>query len=180
MLIIAGSAKGRKLVAPTGPGTRPALAQVKEAIFNILGDIAECEVLDLFAGSGAIGLEALSRGAGHCVFVDKSRAALMALDKNIESCDFRDRSEIVPLPVSQVLQHLKAKGRHFDLIFVDPPYDENLVMSTLEGLEKVLADAGIVIVENSPREPVSDMKGLKVSDVRQYGQTEITFLEAKL
>lgn len=177
MRVIAGIAKGRKLIAPKGPGTRPALAQVKEAIFNILGSVEDLRVLDLFAGSGSIGIEALSRGARHATFVENSRSALMALKKNLTNCGFTEQSEIVPYSVDRVLSHLRKKKRQFDLIFVDPPYDQNLVMPTLKGLEKVLADGGVIIVENSPRERVSDTETMAVTSVRKYGQTEIAFLK---
>ena len=181
MRVIAGSAKGRKLTAPKGPGTRPALAQVKEAIFNILaslrGDITGLAVLDLYAGSGAIGIEALSRGALHCTFVERESRALSALRENLERTGFTPQAEIVPLPVERVLKHLAGKVRRYELIFVDPPYDCDLVMPSLALAEKVLADAGTVIVENSPREPVEDTEQLTVTDRRKYGQTNITFLQ---
>lgn len=177
MRVIGGSAKGRKLVAPKGPATRPALAQVKEAIFNILGDINGLAVLDLYAGSGAIGIEALSRGALHCTFVEKGPQALGALRKNLELCGFEPQAEVVPLDVERVLSYLARKKRCFELIFVDPPYDQNLVMPTLVAAEKVLADGGSVIVENSPRETVENTERLAVTDQRKYGQTFITFLK---
>ncbi len=177
MRVIAGSAKNRKLVAPKGPGTRPALAQVKEAIFNILGDINGCTVLDLFAGCGAIGIEALSRGASHATFVDNSRQAIIALQKNLETCDFTSQAEIVPLSVDQTLQKLGEKRVNFDLIFVDPPYDEGLVMRTLNELGPLLADNGLIIVEHSPREPIKATDDFKVDETRTYGQTLISFLE---
>ena len=176
MRVIGGEAKGRKLVAPKGPGTRPALAQVKEAIFNILGDIKGLAVLDLYAGSGAIGIEALSRGALHCTFVEKAPQALRALRKNLELCGFEPQAEVVPLGVERVLSHLARKKRRFELIFVDPPYDQNLVMPTLAAAEKVLAEGGSLIVENSPRETVENTESLVVTDQRKYGQTIITFL----
>lgn len=179
MRVIAGSAKGRRLNAPKGTATRPALAKVKEAIFNILGPIEGVRILDLFAGSGAIGIEALSRGAEHATFVENHPQALQALRKNLELCGFEKASEVVPLAVSRVLRHLAARKAQFDLIFVDPPYDLALVQPTLEAAEKVLADGGVVIVESSPRETFGDTAGLTVSDRRQYGQTDITFLRLK-
>lgn len=165
------------MVAPKTPGTRPALAQVKEAIFNILCDIKGLASLDLYAGSGAIGIEALSRGALHCTFVEKGPQALQALRKNLELCGFEAQAEVVPLAVERVLSYLARKQRRFELIFIDPPYDQNLVMPTLVAAEKVLADGGTVIVENSPREAVEETDLLTITDQRKYGQTHITFLK---
>lgn len=179
MRVIAGTAKGRRLTAPKGPGTRPALAQVKEAVFNILGPIDGQTVLDLYAGSGAIGIEALSRGAARTTFVEYAAPALTALRKNLEACGFMEQAEVVSSQVERSLKYLARKQQRFDLIFVDPPYDCGFVTPTLEAVEKVLADAGTAIVEHSPREAVEETAGLAITDQRKYGQTYITFLKLK-
>ncbi len=176
MRVIAGSAKGRKLVAPRGSETRPALAKVKEAIFSILGPIEGNQVLDLFAGTGSIGIEALSRDAKHVTFVENGGAALKALHRNIELCRFQGSATTLSSPVDRTLKRLAQKKQKFDLIFVDPPYDQGLVQSTLEPLDKVLADKGTVVVETSQREGIQETEALQITDQRSYGQTRITFL----
>lgn len=179
MRVIAGKAKGRKLISPKNSSTRPALAQVKEAVFNILGRLNGESVLDLFAGSGSIGIEALSRGAGKTTFVENGRAALKALRQNLELCGFEELSNVMPTPVDRALQRLTQASEQFELIFVDPPYDKNLVQPTLEKLEKILADGGTIIVESSPREGVHDTEAIQTTDQRKYGQTLITFLQTR-
>lgn len=153
MRIIAGSAKGRILTGPKSERIRPALDKVKGAIFNILYDVTGRKVLDVFAGTGSIGLEALSRGAASCVFIDRLPEALALLRKNIERCGFESSATVLKLEAPRELKRAQ-KLAPFDLIFVDPPYDKGLVNPTLAAItrEKILAQEGIVIVEHSPRE----------------------------
>jgi 16S rRNA (guanine966-N2)-methyltransferase len=177
MRVISGIAKGRHLFVPKDPTVRPATDKVKEAIFSILGTIEELSVLDLFAGSGSIGIEALSRGAKSADFVEIGAKALHCLRKNIKICSFEEKSRIWTHPVEKVLPRLLRLNRFFDLVFVDPPYDKGLIQPSLELAEKVLAQQGQLIVENSPREPVKNTEKLVISDERKYGQTRITFLK---
>src|SRR5262245_2322311 len=124
MRVVAGSARGRTLVAPPGARTRPTTDRVREAIFNALGSRGGVEgepVADLFAGSGALGVEALSRGAAHVTFVDRDRAARQAIRRNVEACGFADQATIVGLPVERWLAGLAA-GARFAVAFCDPPY----------------------------------------------------------
>ena len=122
MRIIAGALKGRVL-APVQGRTRPTAARVREAIFNILGAaVAEARVLDLFAGTGALGIEALSRGAAAAVFVEDHPEALKGLRRNLETLGLVERSQVLPLPVAAALRKLAARGEPFDLVFLDPPY----------------------------------------------------------
>lgn len=177
MRIIAGSAKGRRLHSPKSLLIRPVSDKVKEAIFNILGDRVEgSNVLDLFAGTGSVGLEALSRGALRCVFVESYPHALSLLKKNIGACGFFDRTFILRGELPGVLNRLKKKGA-FGLVFVDPPYDRGLIGPALDGLVRYnLIDAqSCVIVEHSPREAPVD-KSVTVFDSRKYGQTLVSFL----
>lgn len=200
MRVISGTARGRTLLGPKTEKIRPVLDKVKGAIFNILGNLAGVAVLDLFAGTGAVGIEALSRGARHCTFVDASREAIELIRKNLEKCQFEAKA-IVERRVAGVgrtsyrgpLRGLPPEpprgqiGRsksdpiwhQYDLIFVDPPYDQNLVNPTLRAIvrEKLLAPDGTVVVEHSPRETIKGIEGLKPIDVRKYGQTFITFLK---
>lgn len=184
MRVISGSAKGRTLVGPpknqkTHP-IRPALDKVKGAIFNILFDVSDRNVLDVFAGTGAIGIEALSRGARHAVFLDASPEALKIIQKNIELCRFADRATLLKTKLPDDLKTIARKSgiEAFDLIFVDPPYDKDLVFPSLEAIVRyrLLAPEGHIIVEHSPREAVGTIEGLRVTDRREYGQTVISFL----
>lgn len=177
MRVIAGTAKGRTLVGPKSHSIRPALDKVKGAIFNILFDVADLNVLDVFAGTGAIGIEALSRGARHAVFLDASPEALGIVKKNIELCRFEDRATILRSKLPEDLRTVAKRSgiERFDLIFVDPPYDKDLVSPSLRKIAELglLAEGGQIIVEHSPREEIA----MPVKDRREYGQTIISFLE---
>lgn len=179
MRVIAGIAKGRRLIGPKSDRIRPALDKVKQAIFNILGNIEGTRVLDLFAGTGSIGIEALSQGAAYAAFVDEGPEALAIIRKNLELCRFEDRARLFKLKLPQMLARLARRENPFDLIFVDPPYDKGLVSATLREIvrENCLAASGMVIVERSPRESIDDEAGLKSIDCRKYGQTVISFLK---
>jgi 16S rRNA (guanine(966)-N(2))-methyltransferase RsmD len=178
MRVISGSAKGRKLYAPKSHNIRPALDKVKGAIFNILFNVEGLMVLDLFAGTGAVGLEAVSRGAAHATFVDSSHEAITIIKKNIELLGFAERTKIFPHPVSVAVEYFKKHDERFDLIFVDPPYLKDLVNQSLGEIAnaRILADGGRIIVEHSPKEPINDTPGLVLTDTRKYGQTCISFL----
>lgn len=177
--IVAGSAKGRKLAGPKTAGIRPATAQVRKSVFQILGDLSGRDVLDLFAGSGSMGLEALSRGAERVVFVDSQQAAISLLFKNLETTAFLHRSHILKKNAAGAIELLFKKGRRFDLIFIDPPYDRGLVDATLKKLRKfpLLSPDGQIICEHSPRERPAFLSGLTKTDQRKYGQTWVTFLQ---
>src|SRR5690349_7670282 len=119
MRVIAGSHKGRELAAPKGRATRPASDRVREALFSILGDIAGLSVLDLFAGSGALGIEALSRGAGRATLVDSAAPAVAAIKRNLETLSIE--AEVVRQPAARFLQAALRDDRQYDLVFLDPP-----------------------------------------------------------
>lgn len=178
MRVIAGTAKGRKLYAPKTHNIRPALDKIKGAIFNILFNVEGLTALDLFAGTGAIGIEALSRGAASATFVDMSNEALTIIRKNIELCGFSERAKIFPKPVPVALEYFAKHRQKFDLVFVDPPYLKNLVQPTLEMIAstKILAENGKIIVEHQPKETISEISGLILTETRKYGQTLISFL----
>jgi 16S rRNA (guanine(966)-N(2))-methyltransferase RsmD len=179
MRVISGSAKGRKLYAPKSHNIRPALDKVKGAIFNILFDVTGLKVLDLFAGTGAVGIEALSRGAAHCTFVDMSNEAVTIIKKNIELCRFEESALLFPKRVDIAVEYFGKHNQKFDLIFVDPPYLKGLVNPTLQMIadQNILQESGKIIVEHSPKEPITPPHSLILSDSRKYGQTLITFLE---
>lgn len=133
MRIIAGSARGRKIVAPDGQSTRPITDRAKEGIFNMLvslGGVADTRVLDLYAGSGSFGLESLSRGAEHVTFVERGRPALVALRKNLQTLGFESRATVLGVSVEQALISLASSS--FDLVFCDPPYADDPWTDLLE------------------------------------------------
>lgn len=180
MRIISGIAKGRRLTSPASSKTRAVLDQVKESIFNILFDVRGAHVLDLFAGTGSIGLEAISRGAASAIFVDNDRGAVSVIKDNIKKCRFENESLIIPMSVDIAIKQLGNKEEQFDLIFVDPPYLKDLVISTIRNITaaRLLKDDGLIITEHHPKEPIIDLPaGLKISDERKYGQTLVTFIE---
>jgi 16S rRNA (guanine(966)-N(2))-methyltransferase RsmD len=181
MRVITGRAKGRRLLTPKSKRIRPALDQVKEAVFNILFDVSELRVLDLFAGTGSMGIEALSRGAAHATFVDDFLSAVLLIKKNLLRCGFTDKAVVIKSPVRAAIRRLSKKGKPFDIIFVDPPYLKNCVNPTLEALARsaIATPSSIIIVEHHPKEPVLPIEGLEVTDSRRYGQTLVTFLKKK-
>lgn len=181
MRIISGTAKGRKLIAPKSPLVRPVADKVKGAIFNILGSIEGLNVLDLFAGSGSVGLEALSRGAVRAVFVDSLPESVAVIRKNAENCRFNQSIGIFRGKIPDILHLVAKKEGKFDLVFVDPPYDKGLLFPTLKGIrENKLIDAQArIIIEHSPRES-PECEGFEVVDCRKYGQTIISFLKLNL
>ncbi len=166
------------MIGPKSDQIRPVLDQVKEAIFNILFDVTEANVLDLFAGTGSVGLEALSRGAKQATFVDLSEEGARLIQKNAERCGATEEVKILKMPAGRAIQHLEDQGQSFDLIFVDPPYLQKWVRKTLERLvkTKLLTEKTRIIVEHHPKEPVPEMPGLILTETRKYGQTLVTFL----
>jgi 16S rRNA (guanine966-N2)-methyltransferase len=176
--IIAGSLRGRRL-APVKGRIRPTAAKVREAIFNILGEaVREARVLDLFAGTGALGIEALSRGAQAAVLVEEHPAALQVLRRNLEALNLGDRASVLPLPVLTALKKLSAQGRHFELVFMDPPYGAGAATATLAALAAgdLLPPQAWVVAEVSRRETLPESSGtLFLQELRRYGDTQVAF-----
>ena len=182
MRIIAGEFKGRRLAAVRGR-IRPTSDKVREAIFNILGPrVLGAQVLDLFAGTGALTLEALSRGAAGAVLVDEDGAALGVLRENLESLGIKERVRVLALPVAGALRKLAAQGARFSLIFLDPPYGRGWAQKTLKALEAsglLMPDASIV-AEHSHREALLEhLGGLCLIQTRRYGDTQVAFYEVR-
>lgn len=186
MRIISGFAGGRRLLAPAGNKTRPTSDRVREALFSILGPPPDgCLVLDLFAGSGGLGLEALSRGAHHAVFVDRDKSAQKALRHNIREVGVEGASDVHQGDSLRVLASLEETGRQFHWIFIDPPYATDLAVRALETIGKgslldSAEDGGLLIVEHDKRSGPGDEYGclIKVQS-RRYGDTCVSFYERK-
>lgn len=178
--IVGGEAKGRKLRGPKTAQIRPATSRVRKSIFDILGDLSGFAVLDLFAGTGSMGLEALSRGAKSVCFVDQGQAAISLLFKNLEMTGFMDRSRVLKKSAASAVELLSKKAARFDII-LDPPYDRGLVDATLRKINRfpLLSDLGQIVCEHSPRELPTFLDGLQKADFRKYGQTLVTFLSGK-
>jgi 16S rRNA (guanine966-N2)-methyltransferase len=172
MRVIAGTYGGRTLKAPAGAGTRPTSDRVREALFSILGDrVQDARVLDLFAGSGALGLEALSRGAGSVTFVDDNRAAIAAIQGNLNALKAAGR--VRQTDALRFLGGAPESGAQYDLIFLDPPYRlaERLAPPLSEALPAVLAPGAVAVAESDRRAPLA--LHLPLNDERRYGDTLI-------
>ncbi len=173
MRVITGSARGRKLKTPEGNDVRPTSDQVKEAIFSIIQfDVPGSAVLDLFAGSGQLGIEALSRGAAHCVFVDKAQASVNLVRENVMACGFLNRSRILN---TDSLEYLLIAKKGFDIALLDPPYSNSLIEKALPRLEKSMNPGGIVVCEHEAELTLPDSFGeLKLHKRYKYGKVALT------
>ncbi len=181
MRVIAGTLRGRTLLAPSGAGTRPTADRVREALFSILGDIAGARVLDLYAGTGALGIEALSRGAAHATFVEHARPALRILRRNIQSLGLASTTTVLPARAERALSAKPWGTCLFDLIFIDPPYEE--VRRPGSGFARVAAGdlgplaelRGRVVLEHGSSDAPPEIVGLERADTRTYGDTALSF-----
>jgi 16S rRNA (guanine966-N2)-methyltransferase len=170
--IVAGSRKGHRIDAPKGLGTRPTGDRVREAAFNLIGPVDGAEVLDLYAGSGAMGLEALSRGAARAVFVESDRSACQTIERNLDK--LRLRGTVLCDDVVRVLTAEGLAGRRYDLVLVDPPYEEWPALEPrLAGpLERVVAEEGLLVVETASR--IEPGLPLEERTSRRYGSARLT------
>jgi 16S rRNA (guanine966-N2)-methyltransferase len=177
MRVIAGTYGGRGLTAPKGCGTRPTSDRVREALFSILGDIRGARVLDLFAGSGALAIEALSRGAGAATLVDCAGAATEAIRSNLLNLGIN--AEVVRQPALRWLQTAREHERQYDLVFVDPPYRlaSTLGRALTSALTPILEADARVVAESDRRSPLG--LELKALDERRYGDTLIAIYAAR-
>jgi 16S rRNA (guanine966-N2)-methyltransferase len=177
--IVAGSRRGHRIAAPKGAVTRPTSDRVREALFSMLGPLAGARVLDLFAGSGALGIEALSRGAAHAVFVERARPALAVLRENLAALDLGpDVAEVRPREARTALRNARAAAETYDLVFLDPPYRlaAGMADELTEGLAGLLAPGARVVTESDHRAPL--ILGLDATHERRYGDTLITIHSA--
>lgn len=191
MRIIAGTARGRKLLSvPKTKPVKPISDRIKQSLFDIIKPrIPACYMLDLFAGTGAVGLEALSRGAGKVVFVEREPACLRAINRNLEKLGFTEKAIIKKADILAGVGWLGhfSEGEGYDIIFMGPPYrDQNNVMLALSepvlasvGQSKILAEHGIAIVQHHETEKFAIPENLEVFRTEQYGDTIVTFLRYK-
>ena len=178
MRVIAGALKGRRLRAPTWDGLRPTSDKLRETLFNILAPrIAGARVLDGYAGTGAVGIEALSRGAAAVTFVELDRRAQTLIEENLAHCGIENGYAIIRASVARALPHLRATGASFDVVLLDPPYDQE-PGTDFKALEDVMAPNGIVVVEHGRRRAAPEQLGRLVRrrDVRS-GDSVLTFYE---
>ena len=175
MRVITGTARGVRLKTPEGLQTRPTSERVKEAVFSMLQfELEGSRVLDLFAGTGQLGIEALSRGASRAVFVDGRREACQLVRENLQKTRLTDRAQVVQ---SDYMAYLERCGSTFDLIFLDPPYAEFFLENALKKISEIdiLSDRGIIICERPAEKPLDfEIPGLQRGKDRRYGKTWIT------
>jgi 16S rRNA (guanine966-N2)-methyltransferase len=169
--IIAGTHRGHRITAPKGRDTRPTSDRVRENAFNLIGPVDDAEVLDLFAGSGAMGLEALSRGAAHATFVESDRDAARTIDANLDKLGLR--ASVLRMDAVRALQQ---ERRRYDLVLCDPPYDYDAAR-LLPHLAELLTDDGLLVWETSSRAPVPEVPGLRQRTSRTYGSARLTLYE---
>jgi 16S rRNA (guanine(966)-N(2))-methyltransferase RsmD len=178
MRVIAGKYKSRLLDYPHIKSVRPTMDRVKESVFNVLGDSVEGgRVLDLFAGSGSLGIEALSRGAASVVFVESHPVAIGVLRKNIEALKIQDMCTVLGRDVLPTLSYLHDTHNVFDLIILDPPYGTDLTKKTLMKIyaSDILAPNGNMVVEHSAHDQLPSSKDIGVITHKEFGETFVTF-----
>ncbi len=180
MRVIAGEARRLKLIAPKGSDTRPTQDKIKETLFNILApQIYGVNFLDLFAGSGAIGIEALSRGARRCTFIEKDRNALLAIRKNLETTHLSDKADVISSDVLSSLYNIVSNDK-YDIVFMDPPYDlgiESKVLSILSDIDIIDEDT-LIIIEAAADNDLSYVSGLgyEIIRIKEYKSNKHVFL----
>ncbi len=180
MRIVAGTHRGRRLAAPPGRATRPTPDRVREALFALIGPVEGAAVLDLFAGSGALGLEALSRGAATATFVDRSPRAVAAIRANVRSLGLEDRARVVGRDWRAALAAERAAGRRFGLCLCDPPYSllPRIAGSIGAALAPLMTPGGTVVIEHPSAGPDPEPRGLEIASRidRTYGDTALSVL----
>ena len=173
MRVITGTARGRKLKTLEGMDVRPTTDKVKEAIFSTVQfDIPGATVLDLFAGSGQLGIEALSRGAVYAVFIDKARASVETVRENLQATGLAEKTRVATMEAIEYLQHA---DKRFDIAFLDPPYEQGILEKVLPYLAKIMNDGGKVICEHEVGLRLAEeINGLHLKKIYKYGKIEVT------
>lgn len=184
MRIITGKVKGIHLFTPKNYDVRPTADRVKESVFDILGSkVVDAKVLDAFAGTGNLGLEAWSRGAASVTFVDKSRESLQLVRRNIDKCHAEDECEVLQGDVAEVIKKLARQGESFDLVFADPPYHKALLDILLKTLAEydILTDRALIVAEYAADEPKAVIpEKFVLQREEKYGSTKIGFICKKI
>ena len=178
MRVIAGTAKGREILAPKGLNTRPTLAKVKEAMFGMIQfDIEGAEVLDLFSGSGGLGIEAISRGADRATFCDCDRQAYGMIKENLKRLGFEDKASVNFGDSLLLLERLALEGRRFDIVLLDPPYKTDLASKALEKLDSLslLSGGAIALIEHSGDNPPVLPSAFVKEKTKKYGDSFVTY-----
>jgi 16S rRNA (guanine(966)-N(2))-methyltransferase RsmD len=179
MRVIAGTAKSLRLVAPSGTATRPTSDAVRESLFSMLGDvIPEGPFLDVYAGSGAVGIEALSRGAEHCVFIERDRRGVEAIRRNLENTHLTERATVMQGEAQRLVGRATADHGPYAVIFLDPPYDDPQALSLAAGLlrPEALAAGGLLVLQHARRAKPADLP--PPLRVREFGETALSFYSA--
>lgn len=183
MRIISGKARGTKLYTLEGIHTRPTLDRVKESLFNIIqNELQEAVVIDLFAGSGALALESLSRGARSAVLSDDSIEAIRIIKKNIEKTHFEDCTTVIHKDYKRALNQITEKA---DIVFVDPPYEKNIAVDAVSRIieKDLLTKDGLIVLETDQLErdqkQLEQIKNIRIKDLREYGRVKLIFLNRK-
>lgn len=179
MRVVAGSAKSLKLKTIEGMETRPTQDRIKETLFNMIQyDIPGCTFLDLFSGSGGIGIEALSRGAKEAYFVEKAKKALACIRENLRYTRLNEKAQVLSTDVSSAIRQLESKNITFDYIFMDPPYNKGFEDEVLLQLDasSICTEDTVVIVESSLETKIPDFEQLKVTRIKEYKTNKHTFL----
>ncbi|MGH7889553.1 MAG: 16S rRNA (guanine(966)-N(2))-methyltransferase RsmD [Thermodesulfobacteriota bacterium] len=174
--VLTGTAKGRRLKVPKGKTVRPTTSRIKKSIFDTLGDISGFKVLDIFAGSGSLGIESLSRDASHVTFIEKNPIVYKALRENISLCGFADRATLVPYHYEDALKKLQKRGERFKLIFIDPPYfiyEKQLVDDFINGASELLEDGGVIVIEHNYKIEDTPIGFLRIT--KPFGGTQVSF-----
>lgn len=177
--VISGKARGLKLNTPKNDDVRPTTDRVKESLFNIINPyIMDGDILDLFAGTGSLGIECLSRGANKCVFVDLNRSSIEIVKSNIKKARVESNSEVLNVDFKAAIERVKNNSYKFDIIFMDPPYYKNMFFEALEKIEKsnILKEDGIIVVEHDTKQEFPENIGKLINyRSKKYGNTTITF-----
>lgn len=178
MRVIAGLAKGRRLKSPVGLATRPTTDRIKEAIFSILHPyLPKSHVLDLFSGTGNLGIEALSRGAEKAFFVDNNKNSIRIIYENIEITGFKEKSKIFHQEALKTIRELAQLGQKYDIIFMDPPYLKGLIVPCVQAIEedRLLSDTGVIVIEHDSKDvlPEKFTRLIRIKN-RKYGNTTIS------
>ncbi len=183
MRVISGVSRGCKLLAPEGLNTRPTTDRIKESLFNMLApELNEDSMfLDLFSGSGAIGIEAISRGIKGAVFVDSCNESIKIINKNLEHTRLSEKATVMNCEAEQAINILSKKNTKFDIIYIDPPYYKDFIKKVVEQIldMQIIKDDGLIVVEQGSKEPLLDIGSLEILKHKKYSTTSLIFLKPK-